>query len=735
VTFTAGGGTQYEFFIGTTSVQAKSADNTYATTTLTHNQVVTVVVTNANGCVATSDGITTTVNALPIPTLSSSDANNTICVGDQVIFTAGGGGAGANYEFFVGTTSVQNGSSTQYTTTSLTNNQTVSVRITNSNGCIATSGGITTVVNALPIPTLSSSDADNSICEGDAVIFTAGGGVLYEFFIGTTSVQAESNDNTYNTTALTHNQVVTVRVTNASGCVAMSSGITTAVNSLPVFTSPATSPTSLTSTNYSDPITPMTVVVTDGDNSGSQLSITQSYRLGSGSWVSGLPSGLTLTAQTPDIDSKSWILAGNANVAAGTYEIKLQASDGTCSSTIRILSLTVNRETATIEYSGLQYFSTASTTSNTAKITLQATAKDPDGVGNLIDYSKVDFRKGPSYSDVNSYVGSLNRTLGYIVANDKSQGVASTEPLTYILTQGEMTAMGTCHTVYPMLNGTHYTGVGLPSVITITVPGADNVSGGGYINMVAPSGYYGNGASGKTNFGFTMKYNKSGSNLQGQANIIFRKGGVNYQIKSNAINSLNVSNYPATGTATGRIASFSTKANLTNLTTGQSLGGNLNLAVQAVQSTITGQPDMILITLTDGAGGLLYSSNWNGTKSTLQALGSGKINVRGVTTSTCCTTTKSVVEETPVELTSPIRQFKVNVYPNPSTSYFTLDVQSSSNDPVEVKMFDVRGYMVYYHKGSLKEAHHKFGQMLTNGTYILDVRQGTNRKTITVLKK
>jgi hypothetical protein len=61
----------------------------------------------------------------------------------------------------------------------------------------------------------------------------------------------------------------------------------------------------------------------------------------------------------------------------------------------------------------------------------------------------------------------------------------------------------------------------------------------------------------KTNFGFNVKYNKSGTNLRGQVNIIVRNGGRTYQIKSNSITSLAANS--STGTAT-----FNGKATIRN---------------------------------------------------------------------------------------------------------------------------------------------------------------------------
>src|SRR5664280_1720386 len=102
-------------------------------------------------CVSsTRTPITVTMNPLPIATLTSSDADNIFCAGTSVTFTAG---SGTNYNFRVAGVRIQNGALTTYTTTSLTNGQTVDVIVTNALGCIATSADITNTVNALPVPT------------------------------------------------------------------------------------------------------------------------------------------------------------------------------------------------------------------------------------------------------------------------------------------------------------------------------------------------------------------------------------------------------------------------------------------------------------------------------------------------------------------------------------------------------------------------------------------------------
>ena len=154
--FTAGGGTSYEFFLNGGSVQGPGALNTYTTSVLADGDVVSVTVTDGNGCEDTHAGITTTVNPLPTATLSSSDGDDEICLGESVIFTAGGG---TSYEFFLNGGSVQGpGALNTYTTSVLADGDVVSVTVTDGNGCEDTHAGITTTVNPLPTATLSSSD-------------------------------------------------------------------------------------------------------------------------------------------------------------------------------------------------------------------------------------------------------------------------------------------------------------------------------------------------------------------------------------------------------------------------------------------------------------------------------------------------------------------------------------------------------------------------------------------------
>ena len=134
---------------------------------------------SVTNCVSSSrTAVTITANPLPAATLASSDADNTFCLGTSVTFTAGGG---TSYNFLVAGVSVQSGDQATFTTSTLSTGQAVSVIVSSSLGCTAPPVIIANTVLALPVPTLTSSDPDNSICAGTSVTFTATGGTTYNF--------------------------------------------------------------------------------------------------------------------------------------------------------------------------------------------------------------------------------------------------------------------------------------------------------------------------------------------------------------------------------------------------------------------------------------------------------------------------------------------------------------------------------------------------------------------------
>src|SRR5690606_25857998 len=208
----------------------------YTTNALASGSVVDVVVTTAAGCVSTSAGIATTVNPLPVATIVSNDADNIICSGSPVTFTAAPSG-GTTYDFRVNGVIAFTSATNTFTTSTLNNGDVVSVTVTSATGCVGTSAGVAMTVNPSIVAGLSSSDADTTICAGGPVTFTAtpAGAATYDFRVNGVSV-VSSASNEYTTSALASGSVVDVVVTTTAGCVSTSAGIATTVNPLPVAT-------------------------------------------------------------------------------------------------------------------------------------------------------------------------------------------------------------------------------------------------------------------------------------------------------------------------------------------------------------------------------------------------------------------------------------------------------------------------------------------------------------------
>jgi len=93
------------------------------------------------------------------------------------------------------------------------------------------SSPVRVTVDADPIITLSA--ASTSICSGESVVFTATGGLSYEFFVDGVSEGPTSTLATMPIDGITDQEVVTVQGENAQNCFATSNSVTITVNPQP----------------------------------------------------------------------------------------------------------------------------------------------------------------------------------------------------------------------------------------------------------------------------------------------------------------------------------------------------------------------------------------------------------------------------------------------------------------------------------------------------------------------
>ncbi|HIA36639.1 MAG TPA: PKD domain-containing protein [Flavobacteriales bacterium] len=218
--FTADAGfNNYEFFVNGILTQS-SSQNTFTTTSLQTGDIVKVIGFLGSCYSNPSSALTPIVIPVPPVNISISDPDTTICQGDSVIFTASPTFY-SNYEFFVGTNSVQSGSSNIFITNNL--NDLDSITCVSYLGCPGPpSNTIYFHVDSLPYITISSSDT--TFCTGDTISVTASPSVYadYEFIVNGISSGSGSN-NTVSTNLFSDGDSIIVIATSNSGCIGLPS--------------------------------------------------------------------------------------------------------------------------------------------------------------------------------------------------------------------------------------------------------------------------------------------------------------------------------------------------------------------------------------------------------------------------------------------------------------------------------------------------------------------------------
>jgi hypothetical protein len=139
------------------------------------------------------------------------------------------------------------------------------------------------------------------------------------------------------------------------------------------------------SVQYSDPIAEVTVSATDIDSLMGQLQAT----------AAGLPAGVRLVAAgDTSSDPRTWRVTGRALAPSGTYTATITVSDGDGKSSSTNVRIVVNKENATLQYTGDRLKSTGSTSGTSkVKLTLSASiAEATDGnIGSQLTGKQIRF--------------------------------------------------------------------------------------------------------------------------------------------------------------------------------------------------------------------------------------------------------------------------------------------------------------------------------------------------------
>jgi hypothetical protein len=394
------------------------------------------------------------------------------------------------------------------------------------------------------------------------------------------------------------------------------------------------------SVQYSDSVQMITVSATDVPADVMNAGVSYSTD-GGETFTPGLPdagsvaTGLVFTGAVDQVASGSWTLSGIGDLAPGSYVFKFDVSDEDGGTGSAISTVVVEQEDAVATYSGSLFVSTPSVNTNEATIELRATIQDITAVpadpdydpqsGN-ITYASVSFIDVTNGHDPANPVVIATGVPALLDPSDLTVGIAA-----YSWTIDIGNSDSETFQVAVQVDGyyTDNTSASDFELITVSKPLNNAVTGGGYIINESSGGSFAGDVGLRTNYGFNIKTNKKGTNVQGQVNIVIRQADRILQIKTNATDSLVALPVDADNPAIA-FAEFAAKANLRDITDPLnpiSLGGNLQLIATVTDAGEPGTLDMVGFTVWDGSS-LLYSSNWSGTITNEQLIAGGNIQVR-----------------------------------------------------------------------------------------------------------
>src|SRR5678816_1153118 len=155
--------------------------DSFTTSTLANNDAVTVQLTSSDACsypaTATSNAIDITTSTVTPTVLIAAD-QNPVCTGTAVTFTstATDGGAAPTYQWFINGNAVAGATNATFTSSTLANNDIVTVVMTSNANCITTptANSNQVVMNITTQPaSVSITSTGTSICAGQSITFTA----------------------------------------------------------------------------------------------------------------------------------------------------------------------------------------------------------------------------------------------------------------------------------------------------------------------------------------------------------------------------------------------------------------------------------------------------------------------------------------------------------------------------------------------------------------------------------
>lgn len=309
---------------------------------------------------------------------------------------------------------------------------------------------------------------------------------------------------------------------------------------------------SMGTVQYSDEIEEFTISATDVDSS--LLTLSTSWTKDGGDIQPDLPADLTLSTGSCNSDGPSvsciWIIDGSANVSAGIYNITFNVNDRADESEMQT-TLIVEPEDAVCILDSVNpvaiQVATPGGNSGTFSFKVDVTEALPD----ITDVLQTPHPGDISLSEV---------SMSLVPVGPGSPAEPTSCLLEVVGTDYDAILTVTCefndvevntYAVQVTVDEGYYTGLS-EDVLVIYDPSLGFTTGGG--TFLWP------GTGEKTNFGYSMKYNKKATNIKGNLLLVRHlQDGTIYRVKSNALYGLALGEFEDDGETYGW-ASFSGKA-------------------------------------------------------------------------------------------------------------------------------------------------------------------------------
>jgi len=233
-------------------------------------------------------------------------------------------------------------------------------------------------------------------------------------------------------------------------------------------------------------------------------------------------------------------------------------------------------------------------------------------------------------------------------------------------------------------------------------------------------------------FGFASNYYKNATNPKGETELGFKLTGDGYSFEFNALNY----DYLAVN---GSKAQYKGLGKTIINGVEQSGYAFLLTVIDGKTPTVNGVDKIRMKIYNKNTGAVIYD-NQMGAPETVDPTtpvdlpkddGSDIVVVSGTPTSVNSDITRSAQMESVPET----GLFKVTAHPNPTEHQFTLYLEGGSNEKVQLIVYDAIGRQVKKIEKGDGSGPISFGENLKVGIYIVEVRQGANRKTLKLIKQ